>query len=320
MFTGKISLPDDINAPLTQMELRSWRVHFGTCPRTSLKMWNLILLHRFLHEEARKLDPFYFFMTLYFLKVYPTNDVLAGKAQRDPKTVRYWIWKYTRLMASLLSILVSLKMSKKLQPWFSLLSWRGFHLYDMTQVCWDDRLHNAENRLSKISTDGTDCLICEPTPFCRSWYSHKLNKAALRYEISVAVGCSKVVWVHGPFRAGSWTDIKIFKKGLRQMLHFFGEMTIADGGYQGLDYWVQAKGDPRLTPETLDFNTRAHARHETVNRRIKTYDCLNQRWRHPRCRHKNVFMAITCLTNIQMEYEPLFDWFTTRKEHAEVQK
>ena len=147
-------------------------------------------------------------------------------------------------MASLLSILVSLKMSKKLQLWFLLLSWRGFHLYDMTQVCWDDRLHNAENRLSKISTDGTDCLICEPTPFCRSWYSHKLNKAALRYEISVAVGCLKVVWVHGPFRAGSWTDIKIFKKGLRQMLHLFGEMTIANGGYQGLDYWVQAKRDP----------------------------------------------------------------------------
>ena len=72
--------------------------------------------------------------------------------------------------------------------------------------------------------------------------------------------------------------------------------------------WVQSKGDPRLTTETLEFNTRAQARHESMNSRIKAYDCLNQRWRHPCCKHRSVFMAIVCLTNIQLKFEPLFDW------------
>ena len=125
-------------------------------------------------------------------------------------------------------------------------------------------MQNAEDRAAKTTTDGTDCWIQEPSPFSRSWYSHKLNKAGLRYELSVAVGCSRIVWVHGPFRAGSWTDVKIFRKGLRQVLQYFGEMTIADGGYKGLDFWVQAKGDPCLTTETLAFNTLAQARHETT--------------------------------------------------------
>ena len=87
--------------------VRSHRVHFGVCPCTSFVMWNLILLKQLSPAEAKTLDPHYYFMTLYFLKVYPSNSIIGGKTWRDTKTVRFWIWKYIKLMASLLSELVS---------------------------------------------------------------------------------------------------------------------------------------------------------------------------------------------------------------------
>ena len=98
---------DDIAAALQKpKQARLWRAHFGACPRTAFRMWNLILLRRFTHDEAKKLDPFYYLMALHFLKVYPTNDALAGRTWRDPQTVRIWIWRYISLMASLSSVLV----------------------------------------------------------------------------------------------------------------------------------------------------------------------------------------------------------------------
>ena len=107
------------------------------------------------------------------------------------------------------------------------------------KVRWEDRLIGDDGqRRAKTSTDGTDVPICEPSPFSRSWWSHKLNGPALRYELCVAIGSSKIVWVHGPFRAGRWPDTKIFKMGLRQLLHLFGKKTIADAGYRGLDTWI----------------------------------------------------------------------------------
>ena len=38
---------------------------------------------------------------------------------------------------------------------------------------------------AKITIDGTDCEINEPSPFDRKWFSHKLRGAGLRYEIGI---------------------------------------------------------------------------------------------------------------------------------------
>ena len=154
----------------------------------------------------------------------------------------------------------------------------------------------------------TDCRILEPSPFSKSWWSHKFNGPALRYEIAVAVSNSKIVWVNGPYRAGRWPDTLIFRRGLRQVLQHCNEKTIADGGYKGLEEYIQVKGDPNLPPLVHKFNATARARHETVNMHLKTFECLNQRWRHPLEKHESAFMAVVCLTNIQFEHEPLFEF------------
>jgi hypothetical protein len=43
------------------------------------------------------------------------------------------------------------------------------------------------------------------------WYSKKFNKAALAYELGIAIYHNKLVWINGPFPAGK-NDKKIFNK------------------------------------------------------------------------------------------------------------
>ena len=95
------------NEGFTPLQLRTWRAHFGACPRTSLEMWNL-LLQEFVHELPRGVDLEAFFMVLFFLKTYPSVDVLASRVQKDQKTVRKWVWWYIEKMSHLSHILVSL--------------------------------------------------------------------------------------------------------------------------------------------------------------------------------------------------------------------
>ena len=60
-----------------------------------------------------------------------------------------------------------------------------------------------------MSIDGTDCRIQEPTPFDPLWYSHKFNGPGVRYEVGICIQTGWIVWVHGPFPAGDFPDIKI---------------------------------------------------------------------------------------------------------------
>lgn len=43
--------------------------------------------------------------------------------------------------------------------------------------------------ICKVTVDGTDFLINEPTPFNKKWCSHKFKHAALRYEIGIFLSC-----------------------------------------------------------------------------------------------------------------------------------
>ena len=70
-----------------------------------------------------------------------------------------------------------------------------------------------------LSLDGTHCPIEEPRPFSEIWSSHKLGKAAgLAYEVGIRISAPELVWVHGPFPAGSWPDIDIFRHKLKGKL------------------------------------------------------------------------------------------------------
>jgi DDE superfamily endonuclease len=122
-----------------------------------------------------------------------------------------------------------------------------------------------------VTVDGVHCSIDEPKDPILSknpkYYSHKFNKAAVSYEIAISVFTNQLVWMNGPFPAGK-TDIQVFRhEGLKDMIPA-GKKAIGDKGYRGEKGLVS-------TPSSHDhidvrhFKSRARARHETFNARLK---------------------------------------------------
>jgi hypothetical protein len=79
----------------------------------------------------------------------------------------------------------------------------------------------------KASVDGNDFRVETPSGLGRKYYSHKLKKSGLRYEVAISIQARDIVWINGPFPCGKWPDIKIFRKDLIKMIQF-GEAVEAD--------------------------------------------------------------------------------------------
>ncbi len=68
------------------------------------------------------------------------------------------------------------------------------------------------------TVDGTDYKISEPRPFEPKWFGHKHEGARLRYEICICATRGWVVWTNGPFPCGFYSDLRIFRRDLKQVL------------------------------------------------------------------------------------------------------
>ncbi len=84
-----------------------------------------------------------------------------------------------------------------------------------------------------------------------------------------------------------------------------GEMIEADAGYGavglcvGTDVFVRSRDD-FITPEEKREKSELRARHETCNRRFKSWSVLKQQFRNDRKKHGHVFYAIAVLTQLQI--------------------
>ena len=155
-----------------------------------------------------------------------------------------------------------------------------------------------------ISVDGTDFQIFE---YGRKYFSHKNKKSALRYEIALNIITGDIVWINGPFPAGKYSDITIFRDSL---ITFLGpsERVEADDGYIG-EAPHHIKCPMSVTnPETRkEMQGRLRSRQETVNRRFKDWGVLKQVFRHYAGNHACILHAIVVLTQIAIDSgEPLF--------------
>ena len=83
-------------------------------------------------------------------------------------------------------------------------------IFNSKQIRWENRLRFDNGNVAKISVDGTDYKIRNPTKFWKGWYSHKFNGPGLRYEVGIAIQSGDIVWVHGPFPPGRFPDLTIF--------------------------------------------------------------------------------------------------------------
>lgn len=135
-------------------------------------------------------------------------------------------------------------------------------------------------------------MIQEPQPFRCSWYQHRAEGSGMRYEVSISV-CGSIVCVNGPFKCGSFLDIKMFKEGMS--LHLDGkEMVVADNG----------NSEPRflLANDLKDTDLVRHqcirARHKTMNERLTYFSVLSSQFRHRVDFHMISFHAVSQVTTV----------------------
>lgn len=151
--------------------------------------------------------------------------------------------------------------------------------------------------------DGTDCRIFEPTPFSPCWYSHKFKGPGLRYEVGLNIRTGDIIWAHGGYPCGAWNDLKI----ARNVFVYFlddGELVLADKGYRGSRYFITPNEDNGIRHKQI------MARHETVNKKLKQFKILSEKYRHSLERHPMCFHAIVNITQISINYgEKLYSLF-----------
>jgi DDE superfamily endonuclease len=154
------------------------------------------------------------------------------------------------------------------------------------------------------------CRVGEPKHPTQSknpkYFSHKFNQAAVGYELGLSVFDNRLVWMNGPFPAADH-DIKVFReKGLKEMIPV-GKKIIGDNGYRGENAIIRTPNahDPA---ELRKFKSRARARHESFNARVKNFRALDMQFRHGVEKHGVVFEAICVICQYQLENgSPLFD-------------
>ena len=173
------------------------------------------------------------------------------------------------------------------------------------KIVLSNRFLHQNGSACLMSIDGTDFRIRNPTLFWKGWYSHKFNGPGLRYEVGLSIQGGDIVWVNGPFPAGAWPDINIFRGWLKNEL-MPGERVEADAGYRG-DTSVDCPDKFNYTEYQDQCKYIVRARHETVNQRFKQFNVLNDRFRHCREKHAPVFNAIAVITQVSLRCgEPLF--------------
>jgi len=155
-----------------------------------------------------------------------------------------------------------------------------------------------------VTIDGTDMEIYEPEPFDPKWWSHKFNGPGVRYEVCVCIHTGWIVWINGPFPCGSWPDLRIARDELIYWVPY-GEYIIGDGGYRdNRNYFWTPTGLNRLEDRMQSI---ARARHETVNARLKKFNCLVHVYRHRRTKHGQLFTAVANIVQMEIETDaPLF--------------
>ena len=272
---------------LQESSIRGFTGLFGVRPEVCALAWNLL--------DVGEIDGVHFrhmLWALMFMKSYARESVLTSIAKVCRTTFRTWAKKVmiqisglrthvVRAFAFDVCIVRLLKPHSK--PSFSL------------QIKLSNRFRGDKGCTCKMTIDGTDCLIYEPSPFDQSWFTHKKKTAGLQHEVGVCIQTGDICWINGPFRCRRWSDLGIFHHDLKQQLTP-GEMVECDGGCTGdpscrHKHWFVNEADSRAKSE-------ARARHETVNGDLHAWACLSSVWRHGRGLHKCAFAAAAVMTQL----------------------
>jgi len=262
--------------------------YFGAEPKILVKQWK-DLFDTIPNKEQNERGLRMFMMCHYFLFCYPRNAQVLAKdfGMCDKNSVsgkKLWTW---------LERIAALKEKKIVWP-HERFRQEDYAKFVMTVDCVD--CHTREPKHPRYNLDN-------------AYSSHKFKKAGFRYELALEIQFSNLIWINGPYKAGSDSDIKIFKEGgLRAKMRALpGKKGIADQGYEGESALL-------AMPTTIDkhhvhtFKSRARCRMENFNARIKQYHSMNTYWEHGKAKHKIAFEAVCVTCQYRMENgHPLWD-------------
>jgi hypothetical protein len=179
------------------------------------------------------------------------------------------------------------------------------------EIDFDSRKEGGSWNDCLMSIDGTDFRILQKGAMARGnkFASHKYGgKSALRYKLGLDILRGNLVWIEGPYAAGKYPDITIFRNCLKNFLDP-NERVVADKGYVGeAPEFVKCPNSTTLRADHREMIRRVSARHETINARLKYWGILAQVYRHDIENHGYVFRAVAVITQLAVENgEPLFD-------------
>ena len=221
--------------------IRRFQANYGCSPVVCVAIWEELtttgIPEAHIHPpKTGTLEKF--LMTLYFLKVYATEEKLAGFSKLCEKTARHWVWVLARKIQALKAKKVRRKFEFADCHHTNVLS-QELKTFSFKQIVWPEEWTVAANVRLPIflySVDGVHCRTNEekhPTLAQNTkLYSHKFNQAGFAYELALSLTDNRLIWMTGPF-LGSKHDITIFRDhGLKEKTPA-GKKGIADKGYRG---------------------------------------------------------------------------------------
>lgn len=165
---------------------------------------------------------------------------------------------------------------------------------------WENRKKGDIGNDCLISVDGTDFKVtCNEAAF----RSYKFRKNGLRYEVGICIMTGHIVWLMGPFPAGDWNDITIFRFALKHMLEEH-ERVEADDGYRGENPGAaKIPGSQYHNHDKKQKKVRGkvRSRQEGVNRLFKLFKILDGRFDHDMGIHGIVVRAVVVLVQLSLE-------------------
>ena len=118
----------------------------------------------------------------------------------------------------------------------------------------------------------------------------------MRYEIALEVLSGHIAWVFGGFAAGAYRDVDLAQLKFTKKL-LANERVVADRGHRQCKRFFVPKNGSKGNKVIR----RILARHENVNRRIKSFDCMAGKFRHDLLLHNVHFLAVVNIVQIAIE-------------------
>ena len=233
-------------------------------------------------------------MGVCWLKLYETEEVMAGRWDCGEETCRNTVKKYTSQIQSLKPL----------------------------KITFD----GMDPKLKWLFIDGVHFITEEMrTDPDSKWWSHKSNGPGFAYEVVLDTVEYVARWTNGPKPAGVHDltflrggTVKMGKKNWDRSALYWniprGVRLCGDSGYTGQDDLVSTTDDAH-GKDTKELFARFKSRQETYNARLKSFGVLSQKFRHGKNGlqskldlHQTCFDSITVLVAYDMENgHPLFE-------------